>query len=178
MKKLFLLLFVLLALPVFSQSSQIMLDDNTVIYGKVVGMSEGVYHIETASMGEIRVSADRIISISQGSQPSYTGSSIGIIDETNRGRRQGAGSYQRQHSSQNNAGLQEQASMRVQSMTMDDDFLDSLMDLSENSAMIDVLNDPEVMEAIMNQDYDFLMNNDKMRSLMETGDIRNLLGGY
>lgn len=178
MKKIFILLFVLLSLPAFSQSSQIVLDDNTVIFGRVIGMNNGVYQIETTSMGEIKVNADRIVSISSRSPQPATAPSLGIIEESSRGRRGTQSNQQRLSTSPNNSAMQEQASMRVQSMTMDDDFLDSLMDLSENSAMIDVLNDPEIMEAIMNQDYDFLMNSDKMRSLMETSDIRSLLGGY
>ncbi len=166
-------MFLLLALPAFTQSSQIVLSDNTVIYGTVIGMNDGVYTINTDSMGEIRVDASRIVSISsQGSQTQRGAQNrIDIIDESNRGRRSNS-------SSMRNNAMQEQATMRVQSMSLEDDFLDSLINLSENSAMVDVLNDPEIMDAITNLDYDFLMNSDKMRSLMESSDIQDLLGGY
>jgi hypothetical protein len=36
--------------------------------------------------------------------------------------------------------------------------------------------DPEVMDAISRNDYDFLMNNEKMINLMESQDIKGLLG--
>ena len=51
------------------------------------------------------------------------------------------------------------------------------MNLNENSAMQSVLNDPEVMEAIQNGDYDFLMNNSKMNDLMNSSEIQGILGG-
>jgi hypothetical protein len=61
-------------------------------------------------------------------------------------------------------------------MTADGDFVDSLLDLSENQSMMDVMADPEVMDAISRNDYDFLMNNEKMINLMESQDIKGLLG--
>ena len=62
-------------------------------------------------------------------------------------------------------------------MTMNEDFLESLMGLSESSAMQSVLGDEEIMNAISNNDYDFLMNSDKMQDLMNSSEIQDILGG-
>ncbi|MDD2624922.1 MAG: hypothetical protein PHQ02_08905, partial [Candidatus Riflebacteria bacterium] len=102
-------------------------------------------------------------------------SQIKIIEESDKSQRS------KKNTQSNNSGdysssLQEQANMRVQSMTMDSNFLDSLMNLSENSMMTDIMNDPEIMDAISRGDYEFLMQNDKMNGLMESDDIKSLLG--
>jgi hypothetical protein len=39
------------------------------------------------------------------------------------------------------------------------------------------MSDPDVMDAISRNDYDFLMNNEKMKNLMESSEIKDLLGG-
>ena len=66
--------------------------------------------------------------------------------------------------------------MRVQSMMMNEDFMNNLMQLSESSEMQSILNDPEIMEAIQSGDYDFLMNNSKMNDLMNSSGIQEILG--
>ena len=61
-------------------------------------------------------------------------------------------------------------------MMMNEDFMNNLMQLSESSEMQSILNDPEIMEAIQNGDYDFLMNNSKMNDLMNSSGIQEILG--
>lgn len=166
---------VIMPLGVFAQSSKITLSDNTIIYGTVVGMSNGIYVIKTQTMGELNIDAENVVSISSlknNSNSSDNSSQIKIIEESKRNNY----SNKNTQSSDYNSSLQEQANMRVQSMTMDSNFLDSLMSLSENSMMNDIMNDPEIMDAINRGDYDFLMQNDKMHGLMESDDIKSLLG--
>ena len=43
--------------------------------------------------------------------------------------------------------------------------------------MREILSDPETMRAINSFDYEALMNNEKMKKLMESPAIRELLGG-
>ncbi len=74
------------------------------------------------------------------------------------------------------ARQQEEVNSRVRSMTMDGDFLDSMMDLGDSTAMTEVMQDPEIIDAISRNDYDFLMNNEKMKSLMDSQEIKSLLG--
>ena len=61
-------------------------------------------------------------------------------------------------------------------MAMDGDFLDSMMNLGNSEAMNDIMQDPEIMDAISRNDYDYLMNNEKMKSLMDSQEIKELLG--
>lgn len=169
---------VIMPLCVFAQNSRITLSDNTTIYGTVVGMNNGVYVIKTETMGELNINAENVVSISSlknNPKSADNLSQIKIIEESDKSQRS------KKNTQSNNSGdystsLQEQANMRVQSMTMDSNFLDSLMNLSENSMMTDIMNDPEIMDAIGRGDYEFLMQNDKMNGLMESDDIKSLLG--
>lgn len=166
---------VIMPLGVFAQSSRITLTDNTTIYGTVVGMSNGVYVIKTEAMGELNIDAENVVSISSlknSANSADNSSQIKIIEESKKNNY----SNKNTQPSDYNSSLQEQANMRVQSMTMDSNFLDSLMSLSENSMMNDIMNDPEIMDAISRGDYEFLMQNDKMNGLMESDDIKSLLG--
>lgn len=72
---------------------------------------------------------------------------------------------------------QEQVNTRVQSMMMNEDFFDKVTGLGQSTEMDAVMNDPEVMNAIQNLDYDYLMNNPKMKELMESQGVKDLLGG-
>ena len=64
----------------------------------------------------------------------------------------------------------------VQSMMMDENYMNKIMQLGTSEEMQSILNDPEVMEAIQNGDYDFLMNNPKMNDLMNSSGIQDILG--
>ena len=161
-------------------SSRITLNDGTTIYGKVVGMSDGVYKIQTETMGEISVNSDNVVEISSGN--SQKKPNIGIIDGSNN-RQQNYQSYSnnnnqvRSNSSNNYSNQQKDVNTMVQSMMMDENFMNNIMQLSDSSEMQSVLNDPEIMEAIQSGDYEFLMNSPKMNDLMNSSGIQDMLGG-
>ena len=71
-KLLFIIIIGLLSVQICSAagSSRITLNDGTTIYGKVVGMSDGVYKIQTDTMGEISVNSDNVVEISSGNSGS------------------------------------------------------------------------------------------------------------
>lgn len=155
---------------------RIVLQDRSVIIGRVVEMKEGVYTIVSETVGEIKIAADKILEISAvGSQTSSN--DIGIIDGTKKTSSRQASSQPRSLAGSDDLrAQQERANSQVQSMAMQEDFLDQMIDLSESSRMLDVMSDPEVMEAISRNDYEFLMNNEKMKALMESSEIRQLFG--
>ena len=163
-------------------SSRITLNDGTTIYGKVVGMSDGVYKIQTDTMGEINVNSDNVVEISIGNSSKKP--NINIIDGSNNNK-QSYPSYSNNNnqksygsdSGNSYATQQQNANTMVQSMMMDENFMNNMMQLSTSSEMQSVLNDPEIMEAIQNGDYEFLMNNPKMNDLMNSSSIQDMLGG-
>lgn len=199
-------LAVLLLLPVASHAAgetaqqRIVLTDKTTLIGRVVEMKDGVYTVETDTLGRLKIEAARVVEISSLNQavaaqpketaagsaidssqseaePAVTTKNIKILD--------GAKKQQTSEPPQENASVagsddlarqQEEVNSRVRSMTMDGDFLDSMMDLGDSNAMSEVMQDPEIMDAISRNDYDFLMNNEKMKSLMDSQEIKSLLG--
>ena len=167
MKKILIIaiLFVFSLSFVVLANQQITLDDGSVIIGEIVEMRDGNYRIRSTTMGEINISANRISNISN-AQTTQTAPTY---------------EYEQQpsmYSSDNYSHQQDQVDARVRSMTMDGDFLDQLIDLSESNYMTQVMSDPEIMEAISRNDYDFLMNNEKMNQLMNSSEIKDLLGDF
>ena len=179
----------LLLFPVVSGAAgetpkqRIVLTDKTTLVGRVVEMKDGVYTIETDTLGRLQIEAARVVEIASlketgtGIENDAPARQIKILD--------GVKKLQAGESSQEDATVtgsddlarqQEEVTGRVRSMTMDGDFLDSMMDLGDSSAMTDVMQDPEIMDAISRNDYDFLMNSEKMKSLMNSQEIKSLLG--
>lgn len=165
-----------------SPLQRIVLQDKTVLVGRIVEMKNGVYSVQTETLGTINIDADKIVEITSSDRSSES-PKIGIID----------GSHQRpdteeakrpvqpavQKSSPDSADLsqqQEEVNSQVRSMAMSGDFLDSMMNLSESSAMTDIMQDPEIMDAISRNDYEYLMNSEKMKNLMDSQEIKEMLG--
>lgn len=149
------------------QIQRIVLNDNSVIVGEVLEMRDGIYRIKTAAMGEVQIKAAQISSMTA----SNSGSQVKILDKDPSERQN-----PRQPDSGNFSHQQEHISSTVRSMTMNEDYLDNLMDLSGSNEMLSVMSDPEIMDAISRNDYEFLMNNDKMKTLMDSQGIQSLLG--
>jgi len=162
----------------------IRLKDKTIIRGRILDMANGTYRIKTRSMGEIRISADQILSIIADSEEPKAVAAPQIRE----GRHAlppvpvASGSLRRVRQPERSAvpgGVsheQQEANTRLQSMMTDGNFGSKVTGLSETPQMQDVLSDPELMNAIQSGDYEALMNNEKMQNLMNSQAIKDLLG--
>ncbi|PKL44643.1 MAG: hypothetical protein CVV41_04570 [Candidatus Riflebacteria bacterium HGW-Riflebacteria-1] len=184
MKKIaFLLLLVSMATLCLAAGmrQRIVLLDNSVIIGEVTEMKDGVYTVVSETVGEIKIAADKVLEISRldTDQSSAPAKNIDILDRDNKKPAKRAvqpQSTSRTMASDDLKAQQERANAQVQSMAMQEDFLDNMMNLSGSGNMVEVMSDPEVMEAISRNDYEFLMNNEKMKNLMESSEIKDLFG--
>lgn len=197
MKKAVIIVFLVsisLALSAAGILQRIVLLDDSVIVGEVIELKDGVYTVRSETVGEIKVAVDKVLEITRldGASSSHSeyqetsevpvsAGNIDIIDrgakKTTRSARKPADQETRTMAGSDNLqAQQDRANAEVQSMMMQDDFLDSMMDLSGSQNMMDVMSDPEVMDAISRNDYEFLMNNEKMKNLMESSEIRDILG--
>lgn len=180
MKKFFLFLLLVLLCSTSHAAGvkqRIVLLDNSVIVGEIVEMKDGIYTVKSDAMGEIKVSADKILEISKLDQASSaTSQNIDILDRSKKKAHKAPVQPRSVGVSDDLKIQQERANSQVQSMSMQEDFLDSMMNLSGSADMVDVMSDPEVMDAISRNDYEFLMNSDKMKTLMESSEIKDLLG--
>ncbi|MBF0544906.1 MAG: hypothetical protein HQM08_10755 [Candidatus Riflebacteria bacterium] len=174
----------------------IQLKDNSEIRGEILEMKNGVYTIKTTSLGEIKIPAEKIsailpdkasvseqkesIKILEGKPKSTTktvnDNGIRASDKTAEKQNSQQESDQSQMDKSQLEKLQKDTNGRVQSMMMNGDFLQKAMALGESEEMKEVMQDPDVMRAIQDNDYETLMNNEKMKKLMESDQTESLLG--
>ncbi len=177
------------------QLMTVTLKDRSVLRGELVEFRNGVYLLKTETLGEVKIPADKVLSLKTGDEPSSepgmqndsrnAPSAAGKAKSRGPAIREGGGGEKAPPVQEESAGpasdnLKEQqksANAQVQSMLMDGSFMDNISNLGQNEAMQNVLQDPEIMEAIQRGDYDFLMNSDKMKNLIESSDMQNILGG-
>lgn len=194
MKKSFFMVLMLLGFLVSGyaaeQLQQITLKDNSVLIGKIVEMKNGVYVVDSPTLGEIRLKQANIIAIqvADSYNPGASSSNSNIRIQDGSGNRLSPArqkynkkmrNYQNSYdTSARQAPPQDQINSRVRSMASDGNFLNSLMDLSQNQKMMEVMSDPDIMDAISRNDYEYLMNNPKMQELMSSPEIQNLLGDF
>jgi hypothetical protein len=185
MKKILLsVLLLFLSGTVWAQGvSVIQLRDGSAVIGEVVEMKDGVYTIQSATIGKIQIPATQIVSIKVKNPVSSSTSSPAPavmegykhvaparenpVEEPQEKADTGNAAYER---------AQQEANSRVNSMMMEGDFSEKVMGLDKADSMQEVLGDEETMNAIRNFDYESLMNNEKMKKLMESSEIRDLLG--
>ncbi|MBF0502062.1 MAG: hypothetical protein HQM09_18120 [Candidatus Riflebacteria bacterium] len=170
----------------------ITLKDRSIIRGEVLAMKNGIYYVKSPTLGELKISADTIMSITaDGAAAVGEEPTAGRIPEApaireGDGKRmphgKNAAAQKNSQPQEKNAEakkmntLQKDANGRVQSMMMNGNTGEKIMKLGDNQSLQGVMSDPEVMNAIQNNDYEFLMNSDKMKELMESSDIKDLLG--
>jgi len=161
------------------------LKDSSVLHGELVEMKDGVYRLRTTALGEVKIPADKVAFIAAREEhraafPQKAASaSVSLPRKAAPPIREGALRQEKAGgvSSDNLQEQQKTANSQVQSMLMDSSFIEKMTSLGQNQQMQDVLQDPEIMEAIQKGDYNFLMNNEKMKNLIESSDIQGIMGG-
>ncbi len=190
----------LLAAPGFAAESlmTVTLKDKSTLRGELIEFKDGVYRLKTEALGEVKIPADKVLSLKTADEPSEepqqprnrpvprydpapggktTSGGPAIREGVPQEKASPTGSQAEGPASDNLQQQQKNVNSQVQSMLMDGSFMDNISNLGQNEAMQGVLQDPEVMEAIQRGDYDFLMNSEKMKNLIESPDMQNILGG-
>ena len=132
-----------------------MLRDGTVIQGEVKSLQDGVYTIETASVGTLHVRAQDVRSIDEAGKPPSTPGS----EQPAKGVSSGADALDATKSQ----------------IVADPKLLATVLALQNDPAVLAVLADPEVMKAMAAGDYNALMSNAKMVALMQNPKVRELI---
>jgi hypothetical protein len=151
--------FVLTSLLVFagvSTAATVVLRDGTVIRGDVKSLQDGVYTIETGSVGTLHVPKEQVRSIDE-SNKSATESSV-APDVSSNALSQGA---------------MDAAKSRI---TQDPNLLAAVLALQNDPDMVAVLADPDIMKAIAAGDFAALMNNPKIIALMHNAKVQAIVG--
>jgi phospholipase/lecithinase/hemolysin len=136
-------------------AATVTLKDGTSIQGEVKSLQDGVYTIESASIGTLHVRAEQVRSIEEsgkstppagvGSLPSEPSSGASALDAT------------------------------TALIAQDPALLATVLELQSDPDMIAVLADPEIMKAIAAGDYAALMSNPKIVALLKNPKIRAII---
>ena len=138
-----------------SLAATVTLKDGTVIEGEVKSLQDGVYTIESASVGTLHVRAEQVRSIDDSGKPTPPA---------------GAGSPPSGSSSA--ASALDAAKSRI---AQDPALLATVLELQSDPEMIAVLADPDIMKAIAAGDYTALMSNPKIIALLQNPKIRAIV---
>ena len=129
-------------------AQSIELVDGSVVHAEVLSLNDGIYTLRSESLGQMRIPATQIKSITASSTTTAPISSKAVqVDALRR------------------------------SLEQDPDVMGKLKTLQNNPLLDNILNDPTTMRAIQAGDFDSLMNNSKIKALMEHPTIREISQG-
>ena len=136
-----------------SFAATVVLTDGTVIQGDVKSLQDGVYTIETASVGTLHVRAQDVRSIDEGGKPPSP--SAGPLPE----------------GSPPSTAVDAAKSQ----ITADPKLLATVLALQNDPEVLAILADPEVAKAIAAGNYNALMSNPKIVALMQNPKVREII---
>jgi hypothetical protein len=147
-----LLLIVVLASPAFSaKTGELELADGSVVRGEILSVNGGVYRIRTETLGEISLDESKIKNIRLEGAPGGTPEKKGIEAFTN-----------------------EQVKALKDRLADDPEIMSLLAELGNDPAVQEVLKDPEIMHAVMTNDFSALLSNPKLKQILENPKIKEI----
>lgn len=158
MKKLLTLFTALMFLTAASLVSaqtvkSIQLSDGSTIQGKIVGMNNGVYTIDTPAMGTIELSEDKVMSIGAPGMASNAGAPAGM----------------------NAQGMQQQVMQMQQQIFADPNMMAEIQAMAQDPEIMQLLSDPALMQAATQMDVNGVSNNPNAQRLMQNPKMQELM---
>ena len=126
---------------------EIVLSDGSIIVGEIVSLTNGIYTIQTATLGELQVEDDRVEIIRNSS-----------------GRLEGS----------ENASVQQEILAVQQKIIADESVIHMILALQNDPDFQDVLQDESIMMAISSGDFNALMTNPKIVKLMNNSSVQEI----
>lgn len=157
-----LMMFVCISSAFCAPKQEIVLRDNTVLYGDVIGMENGVYKIKTQDVGLLSVSADNVKSISNKSAGNN------ITDQDVRSIKFVP------MSPTNPAAVEAGVDALKRQMQTDPGVMGKISELQNDEDFMAAINDPEIMSAVNSGDIDALSSNPKFIKLMNSSAVANI----
>jgi hypothetical protein len=146
-------LLLLAGASVSAELQRVVLHDGSIINAEVVSLNDGVYRLSSPALGEFDVRASRIRSIQavSGATPSTV------------------------NAQQISPGAQQVDIDRIQSsLSSNKDTVAIIIALQNDPDVQAILADREIMAALQSGNYDALLNNPKIISLMSKPEIRQI----
>jgi hypothetical protein len=146
------------------------LQDGSVIRAQVPGSSGGFYTVRSATLGEMKIPVENVVSIMSATDPGAPSARPAVSATP-------AGSAQQAVSQTGVAGLQSALASQVRSFVSTSDGMAAVTQFSQNPDMKAVLSDPALAKAIQTGDYNALMNSPAVRRLMANPETKALIQG-
>ena len=129
---------------------EVELIDGSTVYGEIVSLKNGVYTIDSDSMGSVKISKSKIRAIRFRSRGVKTD-----VGENS----------QKSDKSSDIQGIQK-------SLLADEDIFKIILSLQDDPKIQEILNDPETMKAVQSGDLQSLMSNPKFMELLNHPKIK------
>lgn len=127
--------------PVLAEEQVITLKDGTQLKGELTSVNNGAYTVHTATMGDVNVNSDQVVSIAKAGLPALP------------------------TTAQPNAN---ERLMQMQTRMMSNpEFMKDLQALAEDPEVAQLLTDPALVQAVMSKDVNVIQNNPKAQQLMD-----------
>lgn len=150
----------------------ITLKDNSVIRAKVTEMSGGFYLAKSPTLGDIKIASAEVVSIQpDGAAAESAGAPAAALT---------TGLAPAQSSPAGSAGVESLKAAvvsKVQSWASTREGMDAVMNFSQNPAVKAIMNDPQIMQAIQNGDYQALMKSPAIKALLDSPQTKSLMQG-
>lgn len=134
------------------RKATIILQDETQIVGTIVSLKDGIYHVKSEILGELRIPAERVARITFGSNPKPA-LPLANLEQAPTG---------------------DLLDGLLKSLMSNRTLMGKVEKLQHDKDIQAILNDPETMKAIENRDIMKLLNNEMLRSLMEKPAVRDI----
>ena len=129
----------------------ITLKDASVIRAHVAEMSGGFYLVKSPVLGEMKIPTAEVVSIQTDGAAQPSPAATGLDS------------------------LRSAVSAKVKDLVSSRDGMNAVMAFSQNPDLKAALNDPQVMQAIQNRDYNALMKSPTMKSLLDNPRTKELI---
>ncbi|MBF0384796.1 MAG: hypothetical protein HQL27_02880 [Candidatus Omnitrophica bacterium] len=151
------LLFLLLSVNgSFAQGeNSITLKDGSQVIGKIIKLEDGIYTVETASIGEINIEQDNVLQVGPAS-----GEITALAEEA---------------PSEDISGLKGEAYELQKSILKDEELMSEIKLLLEDEEVKQILSDPEVMSAVLSFNPQKVSENPRIQKLLESPKMRALI---
>ena len=144
----FLLLCMTLPVAVHAgELQEIVLIDGSIIVGELVSLTNGIYTIKTATLGDLKVEDARVETI-----------------------RNKSGRMERSEK----ASVQQEIIAIQQKMIADESIIQLILALQNDPDFQDILQDESIMKAISSGDFNALMTNPKIVKLMNNSSVQEI----
>jgi len=144
--------------------SQIRLGDGSSIQAEVMSFSNGIYVLNSPSLGTFELSEDKIISIQM---PRKTGN--------NRSSQSSFSGADRNSTTVSSSNLDSKVSQFRNQLTQDPETMQMIQNLQNDPSVKQILNDKELMKAINGQDLGVVASDPKIKSFANSEAFRAII---